>query len=255
MELAFILFATLLAFLDSAHSTDYCKPDLCRKGKHTACNNDGKFSEDCVNPREIQFTPVQKDALIQMHNEKRNTVAGGDTKLKPACRMATMDWDDELASLAMLHAKRCEIDHDPCRNTDTFLHSGQNIAWMNFYGTPNITIMSKRSIDLWFNEIMDTEQAFVDKYPRGYNGPAIGHFTVMMADRNIRLGCGAVIYKEQGDNFEGFLLICNYATTNVIDFPIYKSCTEPATECKSGKNPVFRNLCSTSETYDVNNFV
>ncbi|XP_049311695.1 antigen 5 like allergen Cul n 1-like isoform X3 [Bactrocera dorsalis] len=255
MQLAFTLLVSLLTFLDSAHSTDYCNPDLCRHGTNIACNNDGQFSSSCINPRMVELTASEKEALVNMHNEKRNTVAGGSTMLKPACRMATMEWDEELASMAAFNVKRCKIEHDDCRNTDTFRHSGQNIAWMNFYGAPNVTIMSKRAMDLWYNEIMDTDQAIIDKYPRNYDGNVIGHFTVIMADRNIRVGCASIIYREEGDDFDGFLLTCNYATTNVVNFRIYKSCSEPAVECETGTNPDFPNLCSTSETYDLNKFV
>ncbi|XP_014101145.2 venom allergen-1 [Bactrocera oleae] len=254
MQLVFTLLISLLVFLDSVHSTDYCNPDLCRHGTHTACNNDGQFAAVCRYPRVVELTAAQQEALVNMHNVKRNCVAGGETKLKPACRMATMEWDDELASVAAFHVKRCDVEHDACRNTDTFLHSGQNIAWMNFYGRPNVTIMSKRAINLWYNEIMDTEQAFIDKYPRNYDDNPIGHFTIMMADRNIRVGCASIIFQEEGDDFEGFLIACNYATTNVVNFHIYKSCSEPAVECETGKNPDFPNLCSTSEQYDVNKF-
>lgn len=59
---------------------------------------------------------------------------------------------------------------------------------------------------------------------------------------------------EPDDDVDSFLLTCNYATTNVINFPIYKSCSESDAECKNGKNPAFRNLCSTNEMFDVNSY-
>lgn len=81
---------------------------------------------------------------------------------------------------------------------------------------------------------------------------AIGHFTVMVSDRNIRVGCAASTYNVQGQQYRAFLLACNYATSNVIQYPIYKSCSVAASECTAGKNLQYNNLCAVSEKYDVN---
>lgn len=72
----------------------------------------------------------------------------------------------------------------------------------------------------------------------------------MMADRNIRLGCAASTYSQQP--YQAYLVACNYATTNMINFPIYKSCNKAGTSCTTGTNPKYPNLCSASEKYDVN---
>ncbi|XP_020715473.1 venom allergen 3 [Ceratitis capitata] len=247
-------FAFLFALFGTALTTDYCDPSLCPNKTNIACNNDGQFASTCVEPQEVVFTQQQKDAITNLHNEKRNKVAGGKSFLNAACRMATIQWDDELAYMATLNVKQCEIQDDECRNTDAFKHSGQNIGWMNYYSNPNITNMAERAIDLWFNEIMDTDQTYIDKYPRNLQGPVIGHFTVMVVDRNIRLGCAAATYLPTGENYYGFLFTCNYATTNVVNYPVYKSCTKGGAECKTGRNPDYPYLCSTSEEYNVNKF-
>lgn len=50
------------------------------------------------------MTKKFKEILVDTHNEKRNLVAGGkEYKHKAACRVATMQWDDELAKLATLY--------------------------------------------------------------------------------------------------------------------------------------------------------
>lgn len=76
----------------------------------------------------------------------------------------------------------------------------------------------------------------------------------MMADRNIRVGCAASTFSEDDDEYGDFLFACNYATTNMVGYPIYESCSKPAEDCSSGTNSEYSNLCSTSEEYDVNDW-
>lgn len=89
-----------------------------------------------------------------------------------------------------------------------------------------------------------------------FDSRPIGHLTVMMAERNIRVGCAAATYTDlrsnNNSNKQIFLIACNFATTNMVGFPIYTSCNSAGTSCTTGTNPQYPNLCSTSEEYDVN---
>ncbi|TMW44096.1 hypothetical protein DOY81_010824, partial [Sarcophaga bullata] len=209
-----------------------------------------QFSASCPsNAKMIPITDDLKKILVDTHNEKRNFIAGGGVaKLSPACRMATMEWDDELANLAALNVMQC-------RNTDAFKYSGQNLAWFGLTGPADHAAKLKQSVEIWFSEVKDTKQSHIDSFPDGYSGPDIGHFTVMMADRNIRVGCAAVNYKNDGERYLSYLVACNYATTNMYDLPIYKSCSRAATSCTTGTNPKYPNLCSASEKYAVNKWI
>ncbi|XP_058974987.1 antigen 5 like allergen Cul n 1-like [Musca domestica] len=196
-----------------------------------------------------------KAEIVRAHNEKRNFVAGGGVEhLKPACRMATLEWDDELAEIASYNVLQCKMNHDKCRNTEAFIYSGQNLAWRSYWRPANIARLFSNSFALWYNEVKDVKMDFINSFPRGYKGPEIGHFTVMVADRNIRVGCAAASYVDI--RIDGgrqiFLLACNYATTNILELPIYANCSTAATSCSSGTNPQYPNLCSVSEKYDVN---
>ena len=107
-----------------------------------------------------------------MHNEKRDIIAGGgESSLKPACRMATMEWDDELAALAEYNVLQCKMKHDKCRNTDAYQYSGQNLAVMGFYGEANNTARIGQAIEAWFDEKKDVKQEQIDKFPNKYKGP------------------------------------------------------------------------------------
>ncbi|XP_023302453.2 antigen 5 like allergen Cul n 1-like [Lucilia cuprina] len=250
--LVFFYFSAIIAV---ASATDYCSSSICSKGvKHIACDNNGKFDASCsADAKMVTITDSLKKLLVDAHNVKRNFIArGGDSKHSPACRMSTMQWDDELAAVAAFNVKQCKMAHDKCRNTDAFKYSGQNLAWMGYYGIPNDAQKLTQAVDMWYSEVKDSKQTYIDSYPNGYSGPAIGHFTVMMADRNIRVGCAASTYSPAGQPYKAYLVACNYATTNMINFPIYASCKKAGQSCTTGSNPNYPNLCSLSEQYTVN---
>ncbi|XP_061397351.1 antigen 5 like allergen Cul n 1-like [Musca vetustissima] len=245
----------LTAFIGIATAVDYCSPRLCRKGlTHIACNNNGTFSTNCPADATISvITPTIQDVIVSGHNEKRNFIAGGgDANHLSACRMATMQWNTELASMAELNVRKCTMQHDKCRNTNTFLYSGQNLITIGYYGKANVTRMFEKAMNVWYDEVKYSNMDFIQKYPANYNGKTVGHFTVMMADRNVRVGCAAAQYSKVGVSFKIFLIACNYATTNMIDFPIYANCSLAASGCVTGKNPQYPNLCSIAEGYKVN---
>ncbi|KNC32017.1 hypothetical protein FF38_10695 [Lucilia cuprina] len=247
----FVIVFCFVTLASTVIATDYCSKKICDKGEtHIACDNDGEFHSNCPDDAEKrEITDSLKKLIVDRHNEKRNIIAGGGEKhLKAACRMATMEWDDELASLAELNVLQCKMKHDKCHNTDQFRYSGQNLASLGFTKSPNDTALIEKSIRLWYNEKSDVKQSYIDKYPKGYKGPKIGHFTVMMADRNIRVGCAAATYSASGKG-KAYLFACNYASTNMVKYAIYKSCDKPAADCKSGTNTSYKNLCSTSESY------
>ncbi|XP_075155089.1 venom allergen-1-like [Haematobia irritans] len=241
--------------LISVSAVDYCSPALCREGlQHIACGHSGKFAASCPpDAIMVKMSADLKSIIVNAHNEKRNWIAGGgDENHKPACRMATMQWDDELAYIASLNVRQCSMRHDMCRNTGSFKYSGQNLAWRGFFGVANHTDMLTKTVNLWYSEVKHSKMSYINKFPRLYKGPAIGHFTVMVADRNIRIGCAAATYSVMGKPYKSYLVACNYATTNVIDHPIYESCPVAGLHCTTGRNPLYPNLCSMYEKYAVN---
>ncbi|KAH8293372.1 hypothetical protein KR044_011138 [Drosophila immigrans] len=250
-----LLSISLTLALANAATPDYCATTLCGTETHIACNNDGAWGSSCPSDRALlSLSQADKNVLLARHNTHRNFIAGGgDSKLSAACRMATMQWDDELAYLASLNVRSCKMSHDACRNTDAFQWAGQNLAWIGYFDPLNTTASLLKGVDMWYSEVKDTKQSHIDAYPSDYNGPAIGHFTVMVADRNTHVGCAVSTYSVQGQSYKAFLLACNYAATNVIGVKMYNSCSTPASKCTTGVNPSYKFLCSTSEVYDVNN--
>ncbi|XP_061397349.1 antigen 5 like allergen Cul n 1-like [Musca vetustissima] len=256
MKIYFLITLAIAGCLSLA-AANYCDSTLCPAGvQHVACNHTGKFDSTCSKDAAmVQIGQTLQNIIVNVHNNKRNFIAGGKVaKFKPACRMATMRWNPELAKIASYNVRQCKMSHDKCRNTQKFKFSGQNLAWRSFTGTPNFQELTRASINAWYSEFKDTKWEHLQSHPSNYNGPAIGHFTALMGERNIAVGCAASTYSTPGVSYKTFLIACNYATTNMINNPIYNGCAKPAAKCTTGKNAKFPNLCSLKEVYNVNNW-
>lgn len=88
---------------------------------HVACDNPlsaGGFGKACQNATMIPMAVDVIEAILHHHNSKRNEQAMGMTSnYAPATRMATIQWDPELAQFAELNVRSCLYGHDNCMNT------------------------------------------------------------------------------------------------------------------------------------------
>ncbi|KAH8409154.1 hypothetical protein KR009_009333 [Drosophila setifemur] len=244
---ALMVLLALLPILPPLSAQNYCDPELCPSGRHVACQNSGRFASGCSGEFVNVNTHIQ--LILQLHNQRRNLIAGGGVSGFPsALHMATMGWDATLAQLAAYNALQCRMAHDECRNTNTYRFSGQNLSIL-FTRNVDIADFLRQRIAAWFDENRDASSADMENYQmRG--GPAIGHFTTMVNERNNRVGCAIARFTDSG-NVQATLLACNYAVTNVINNPIYRA-GSPASECTSGRNPTYANLCAANEAYNYN---
>ncbi|XP_062553203.1 antigen 5 like allergen Cul n 1-like isoform X2 [Armigeres subalbatus] len=234
-------------------STNYCDRRLCPSGSpHIACNGLTTLSRTCgAGSFEIAMDSANRQLIVDLHNKLRSRVASGrqtnsaGQRFQQAARMATLQWDSELAHIAATNARRCIYGHDQCRNTATMRASGQNIAIMSYYG---MTVSNEKLLtdftNSWFSEFKDTTPQQIARYPSNYRGPAIGHFTQIVSDRTSRIGCAMVSYNRQ--RFINKLLVCNYGLTNIVNQPVYvagNSCSG----CTTGCNSQYPGLCNTAE--------
>ncbi|XP_019893282.2 antigen 5 like allergen Cul n 1-like [Musca domestica] len=256
MKIYFLKVVLIISEFLASATANYCHASLCANGvKHIACNNTGKFYATCSNPAMVQMGPALRRLIVVEHNTKRNFVATGRiAKFRPACRMATMRWDPELAKIASYNVRQCKMEHDKCRNTAKYKFSGQNLAWRSYTGTPNFQQLIRQAINAWYVEYKHTTWRQMQSYPPNYRGPAIGHFTAMMGQRNMAVGCAASTYSTKGVNYRTFLIACNYATTNMLNRSVYTGCARPGVNCKVGRNSLYPNLCAPKEVYYVNNW-
>lgn len=106
--------------------------------------------------------------ILSVHNEKRNKIAGGNlSPYKPACRMATMTWGEELARVAAFNVKQCKMKHDLCRSTTDYKYSGQNLAMYQTTGNVNLTKQIIHGIESWFDEYKNANMEQIRSYPSG----------------------------------------------------------------------------------------
>lgn len=127
----------------------------------------------------------------------------------------------------------------------------------------------------WYIEWKDTNQGIIDKFSRP-SGPAIGHFTLLVNDKQSKgkaffinsynfhnniyyfilfliftlhlVGCGLVKFTKRINNwnYRVHVFSCNYSWTNIYTFPVYTK--GPATSrCVTGKHYYYEGLCSDAE--------
>ncbi|XP_063705347.1 antigen 5 like allergen Cul n 1-like [Culicoides brevitarsis] len=184
----------------------------------------------------------RKNLILRLHNRLRNKVALGQLSGYPkAVRMPMLRWDDELAFLAELNVKQCEMKHDECRNTDKFHYAGQNLAYIG--GGNSNAERIKALVRKWFEEYKDANSSFIDKYRRHPNGKAIGHFTAMIQDRTDTIGCAILRHTKNSH----FFLACNYSFTNMVKDKVYTKGQKSCSKCRTGCNAIYKGLCNPHE--------
>ncbi|CAO1439202.1 unnamed protein product [Diamesa serratosioi] len=234
-------------------SQDWCNQQGCTS-THIGCNNNGAWSSRCVGQSQVTITAAQRNLILDTHNQLRSRIAlGQQPRFSTARRMAQMVWNNDLAYLAELNTRTCQMAHDPCRNTPAFRWAGQNLGASGTSGpftAPNTVIVN--TINSWYNEHQFAAQSDINTFTRLYNGQnAIGHFTVMVSERNTQVGCAISNYVSGGWNWT--LLACNYATTNMMNQNIYRTGTT-GSGCTLGRDPTYTGLCRTNEPIDPNSF-
>lgn len=84
----------------------------------------------------VRITTARRTMILNELNEYRDRIARGDLLgFSPATRMATLQWDPELASFAELNVKRCALVNDHCRNSEQFRNVAQVVAEGGWQGS------------------------------------------------------------------------------------------------------------------------
>ncbi|XP_065073978.1 antigen 5 like allergen Cul n 1-like [Ochlerotatus camptorhynchus] len=249
-----------LVVLTIQQDTNYCEDNLCRFQKpHIACNASSSFEPECgPEAYTVMMNSSNKALIINLHNQYRSKIARGKQNftsggfLPPAVRMPTIQWDDELAYIAAANTRRCIFKHDNCRNTAQLMAVGQNLAWISYYGMVLTDAdLITQMINNWYGEYAYVNPKIIKRYPRDYQGPALGHFTAMVADRSDRIGCAMISFEDSP--WLRKYLVCNYSITNIFDQPVYKMGIT-ASKCATGQNPEYPGLCSVNEEINSNPF-
>lgn len=118
-------------------------------------------------------------------------------------------------------------------------------------GTYTIEQVIEKSISSWFDEYKRANIENIENVGTPSNGP-IGHFTVMISERVNEVGCA--ISSSTSDEWNRYLMTCNYASTNMLGCSVYRS-GSVASECTTGPDRKYRGLCSADEPIDPNKIV
>ncbi|KAH8394887.1 hypothetical protein KR222_008617 [Zaprionus bogoriensis] len=258
---------------------DYCDPVLCPgPEKHIACNNFGELDESCSPDAFIvRITRERRQMILREMNNYRDRIARGDLMgFSPAVRMATLQWDPELASFAELNVKRCGLVNDHCRNSDRFRNVAQVVAEGGWQMTAseraaNVPLeyhtedeVIKATLDQMFAEYKECSMRDIIAFSPPRNrllharfSKCIAYFTQLVRDSTTHVGCGILRQTRNSTDAEGRQVLgthqymtCNFVRGNEVNTPVYQSGDRPATRCRTGRNPDFINLCSINEIYD-----
>ncbi|XP_055584701.1 antigen 5 like allergen Cul n 1-like [Uranotaenia lowii] len=232
----------------SLQATNYCDPALCAPSvKHIGCNASTTFGQSTGKLVPLGSSSIF--AILDLHNNFRNIVSmgleknGNGTYYPQASRMRSMQWDTELASLATINARQCEMKGDACRNTAKYPAAGQNLATYSMYGL-NITVddIANIMIKNWYRYASGGSSQMLQRYPT--SGTTIATFTQMVKDTADRVGCAMSTWKD--GIWTRYYLVCNYAITNIYGKATYAS-GKTASGCTQGRNPSYPGLCSINE--------
>ena len=70
------------------------------------------------------MTAALRSLILDTHNSLRSRIAlGQQPRFSTARRMAQMVWNNDLAFLAQLNSRTCQMGHDACRNTRKMEHT------------------------------------------------------------------------------------------------------------------------------------
>jgi hypothetical protein len=156
-------------------------------------------------------------------------------------------WNQDMADYAGLNVLSCTYGHD-CHNTPEYPNAGQNIFTQSVIGNnvdyKDISEFIEQAIMKWWSEKDMTNQSYMDNC---CSSLSTAHFLQMAQQKVDEIGCAISRYPE-GPTTRTSYIVCNYKITNLRNTPVYTS-GSPASKCTTGSNPMYKNLCSTSEQY------
>ena len=187
-----------------------CSPEFCQENDHVMCWRDSPdVISSGVSEDEIQ-------GIVDKHNALRRQEFATD--------LFQLVWDPEVARIAEKNTRACQMVHDSNRRIPSYgLDIGQNIA--AGYSSWDLAIQA------WYDEVDN----FIYGVGKKDEEKALGHFTQVVSNRTMRLGCGFSLCNVGMKRFYA----CNYARGNAYDFGYPYTKGNPASEC----GPSVNGLC------------
>jgi len=89
--------------------------------------------------------------ILEKHNDYRNKFAAGIDNHAKAARMATIQWDWELAKVADALVRRCEPLRDECVRTPNNLYAEVSYSLEKYYCMTSKKDALRKQLDYWFD--------------------------------------------------------------------------------------------------------
>lgn len=141
--------------------------------------------------------------------------------------------------------KQCKMEHDKCHATTEYKFAGQNLGERASTGAfEPVDSFAAKVINSWYDEVQGASQSDINKCCNSASGKVIGHFTQVVTQRAIQVGCAIASYTN--GKWKTSLMACNYAFTNLVGSPVYEN-GKTASGCTKGTNKDFPALCSVDE--------
>merc|ERR1712004_18600 len=188
------LFEDLKALLRATKSRPAsCTAEYQAMPSHTMC-----IYDDSPNASNRGVSRAAQQEIVNQHNKHRSSVS------PPATDMVKMYWDENIAKIAQHYANSCPTYHEANRDSRKVpgygISIGQNIG---YYYQP---VKSwTQNIDSWHSEVKDFT------YGASYQQSGIGHYTQVVHNDAIAIGCGYAKCKGTFNWPFAHTYVCNYA--------------------------------------------
>ncbi|XP_072886558.1 uncharacterized protein [Hemitrygon akajei] len=180
--------------------------------------------------RTLAFSDAEKEDLVRAHNKYRSQVMD-------ASYMLRMKWDNDLAELALTHAKECIWGHNKNRG-----QTGENL----YAATKTVNL--KAAVEKWYLEAADYTYDTMECTPQ----KMCGHYTQVVWADSDKVGCAShycdVLQGLSDNNLS--ILVCNYSPPgNVYGENPYKK-GSPCSNCPDGFKCI-DNLCTSEQDLNL----
>ncbi|XP_017059030.1 antigen 5 like allergen Cul n 1 [Drosophila ficusphila] len=262
-----LLFFSTLKEVDLKSDTDFCQIKNCPNGTempHIACNHSPgaigvlksvgrklniikSWSSHCgKKPTIIAVPEKMMKFILNYHNTYRDLVAGSRFhRLPNAGRMLKMKWDSELAHVAEVLVKRCDLQPTKhCISTEEFASPGYNSVYNKFKRNEDGFKIVRSQLNAWYDEYKHVSPSSLI-YGLSSEKKEIGHFLRMMVGPSNRLGCASA--RTEKDGFTHQWLTCLYSCSPENNSMIYQYAAKPGLLCTTGVDAKFQHLCSSEE--------
>ena len=197
-----------------------------------------------LNSADMFTGPGEQSEMLRQHNawRSRSYSVAREKVASEAANMRELEWDTELAQVALTHVSTCNYAHDttgyyPNGRAEPPVRMGQNIY--KSWGNTNVKYNINGAMTGWCDEEIDRHVNVLKQDPIGA-GTAFDHVSQVMWAETNKIGCAYSIC-----NGNELFISCNYVTPGNMLGKSWFISGPPCTECPDDANYcTSQGLCS-----------